>query len=182
MSRFHSSSLHSWKVPSRSTSHFPSQQHTPSSSFLRCVNLSFGPTALSAIHTNNPSGAVSPREDSGEPLLSLLDVHSQETRARLKRGLALTLSTQAVKQSIAFRYMKEIDMQPLKPEVVIRPKGRNRRVQHKALSLDCTGPLSPKSPKASLMAAGTRLPILPKQSSRLLTSSTRLRLKPHLKP
>jgi hypothetical protein len=182
MSHFPSSTLRSWKSSQRSSSYYPSHPRTPSASFLRCVNLSFGPAAISAIHSSNPSGAVSPRDDSGESPLSLLDVHYQETRARLKRGLALTMSTQAIKQSIALRYMKEINPQLLQPQPQIKPKGRKLRVQHKALSLDFSTPLSPKSPKASLFAAGTRLPILPKQSSRLLTSSTRLRLKSHFKP
>lgn len=185
MSHFPSSTLRSWKGSQRSSSHLPSHPRTPSTSFLRCVNLSFGPAGLSAIHSSNPSGAVSPRDDSGESPLSLLDVHYQETRARLKRGLALTLSTQAIKQSIALRYMKEINPQQLQPEPSIKPKGRKLRAQRKTLSLDfstsLSPTLSPKIPKTQLFAAGTRLPILPKQSSSFLASSTRLRLKSHFK-
>lgn len=176
MSHFRSSSLHALKASKRC---LPlTHPHTPSTS-LRFVNLSFGTNAFSSIHTTNVSGVASPHDEPNEGLLSLLDVQGQETRARLKRGLALTVSTQAIRQSLAEQYMKELELQP--QEAVVVPKGR-RKFQRKALSLDFTTPLSPKQVHSpTLLAAGIRLPILPKQSSRVSTASIRQRVKLRLK-
>ena len=186
-SRIHSPPKNEAKGRPGSSAHFPSlslpayPRAYASSHQLKRVNLSFmsSPKShsilnLTSINTAAGSRAPSPVDDQTmvrpDGPVSLLEAQLMEAKGRLRKGLALTMSTQAIRDSLVLKYQQELDLRkPTETSLTLTSKAVRFKAK-KTLSLNYQSPRSPSSPSThgidSFLAAGHRMQIRRKQGTR----------------